>query len=202
MAQDDNAATPVPRAPLTSTATGQSIYIGLWILGTLVAVAIMVGAFLLGQNLSAEDEESSLSATEEVPEVSFPILSGTPVEPGEWTWQELQGGECLSNFAGAFAESYTVVDCVTSHDAQLLSAFLLSSNPEEAYPGEDVVAGEAKDVCDVRDIVNYTLAEGYDDLVVDYSYPVSEEQWGEGQRGVYCFVLRSSGGTLSGDLLD
>jgi hypothetical protein len=189
-----------PKKPLTSTAAGQSVFIGLWILGTLAIVAILAGAFLLGQSLSREDEGTSDQV--EAPPIEFPVLSGVPVEPGAWAWDELRGGECISGFEGAFAEEFSVVACQTPHDAQLISAELLSNRAEEPYPGADEVAQLARESCDVTDVIDYNLATQFDDLIVDFSYPASDEQWAEGERGVYCFALRSSGGTLQGDLVD
>jgi hypothetical protein len=187
---------------LTSTATGQSIFIGLWILGTLVIVAILAGAFLLGQSLSGDGAGASSEEQAEVPVMEFPVLSGMPVEPGVWAWDELRGGECLSGFAGAFAEEFTVVGCEATHNAQLIFARLLSNRAEDPYPGVDEVAQLARETCDVTELIDYSIATGYDDLIVDYSYPASDEQWAQGERGVYCFALRSSGGTLQGDLVD
>ena len=189
-----------PKKPLTSTAAGQSVFIGLWILGTLAIVAILAGAFLLGQSLSREDEGTSDQV--EAPPIEFPVLSGVPVEPGVWAWDELRGGECISGFEGAFAEEFSVVACQTPHDAQLISAELLSNRAEEPYPGVDEVAQLARESCDVTDVIDYRLATQFDDLIVDFSYPASDEQWAQGERGVYCFALRSSGGTLQGDLVD
>jgi hypothetical protein len=189
-----------PKKPLTSTAAGQSVFIGLWILGTLAIVAILAGAFLLGQSLSREDEGTSDQV--EAPPIEFPVLSGVPVEPGAWAWDELRGGECISGFEGAFSEEFSVVACQTPHDAQLISAELLSNRAEEPYPGADEVAQLARESCDVTDVIDYNLATQFDDLIVDFSYPASDEQWAEGERGVYCFALRSSGGTLQGDLVD
>lgn len=98
-----------PKKRLTSTAAGQSIFIGLWILGTLVVVAILAGAFLLGQSLGSDDAVESVAEEVEAPAIEFPVLSGIPVEPGQWAWDELRGGECISGFDGAFAEEFTVV---------------------------------------------------------------------------------------------
>ena len=191
-----------PKKRLTSTAAGQSIFIGLWILGTLVVVAILAGAFLLGQSLGSDDAVESVAEEVEAPAIEFPVLSGIPVEPGQWAWDELRGGECISGFDGAFAEEFTVVGCEVPHDAQVVSATLLSTRADDPYPGVDEVAQLAREACDVRDVIDYSLVTEYDDLIVDYSYPASDEQWAQGERGVYCFALRASGGTLQGDLVD
>ncbi len=199
---DESPAARPPRKRLTSTAAGQSIFIGLWILGTLVLVAILAGAFLLGQSLASDDAGASLPEEVETPVVDFPVLSGVPVEPGQWAWDELRGGECISGFNGAFDEDFTVVGCAAPHDAQLVSATLLSNRAEDPFPGMEEVAQLARESCDVTELIDYSLATQYDDLIVDYSYPASDEQWAQGERGVYCFALRSSGGTLQGDLVN
>lgn len=191
-----------PHKRLTSTATGQSIFIGLWILGTLVLVAILAGAFLLGQSLAGDDAVESVVDEAETPEIKFPVLSGVPVESGRWAWDELRGGECISGFDGAFAEEFTVVGCEAPHDAQVVVAILLSQRPEDPYPGVEEVAQLAREACEVEDVIDYSLVTEYDDLIVDYSYPASDEQWAQGERGVYCFALRSSGGILQGDLVN
>ena len=79
---------------------------------------------------------------------------------------------------------------------------MLSNRAEDPYPGVDEVAQLARETCDVTELIDYSIATGYDDLIVDYAYPASDEQWAQGERGVYCFALRSSGGTLQGDLVD
>ena len=136
-----------PRKRLTATATGQSIFIGLWILGTLVIVAILAGAFLFGQSFSRASAEDSEIVLEEVdvPAVEFPTLHGVPIEPGQWPWDDLRGGECISGFAGAFAEAFTVVGCEVPHDAQLITAVLLSRRAEEPFPGLDDVVQVARE---------------------------------------------------------
>ncbi len=202
MTTEESPAARPPTQRLTSTATGQSIFIGLWILGTLVLVAILAGAFLLGQSLAGDDAEEGVAEPVEAAVIEFPVLSGVPVEPGQWPWDELRGGECISGFDGAFAEEFTVVGCEAPHDAQVVSATLLSNRTEDPYPGVDEVAQLARESCDVTERIDYSLATQFDDLIVDYSYPASDEQWAQGQRAVYCFALRSSGGTLQGDLVN
>lgn len=202
MTNEESPAAGPPKKRLTSTATGQSIFIGLWILGTLLIVAILAGAFLLGQSLSGDGADASSEEQAEVPVLEFPVLSGMPVEPGVWAWDELRGGECVSGFAGAFAEEFTVVGCEATHNAQLIFARLLSNRAEDPYPGVEEVAQLARETCDVTELIDYSIATGYDDLIVDYAYPASDEQWAQGERGAYCFALRSSGGTLQGDLVD
>jgi hypothetical protein len=190
-----------PKPKLTDTPAGQSVFVGLWIAGTLLVLAAAAGAFVLGQNAAGGDESEVVAVDTEMELEVFPELTGIAQAPGVWAWDELRGGECIAGFEGAFAEEFTVVSCVGPHDAQLISAQLLSGDVEASYPGEEQVLATARERCDVRELVDYSVAENYADLVVDYSYPVTTEQWDSGARGVYCFVIRQSGEQIDGDLL-
>lgn len=193
-----------PRHKLTDTAAGQSIFVGLWIAGTLVVLAAAAGAFVLGQYIAGDGNEAEpLVAVDVAPEEAmvFPELTGVPQAPGVWAWGELRGGECIVDYTGAFAEEFTVVSCEESHEAQLVNAQVLSRETTANFPGEEQVLAKARDLCDLRDRVDYSVAEKYADLIVDYSYPVTTQQWDLGERGVYCFVTRQSGEPLEGDLI-
>lgn len=204
MSQDTAPGTRGPRAKLTDTAVGQSIFVGLWIVGTLVAMAAAAGAFVLGQYVGDDTEEGDevvvVDGTQEETMV-FPELTGIAQPPGVWGWGDMRGGECIAGFSGAFAEEFTVVSCGEPHDAQLVNAQLLSRDGGAAFPGEERVLASARELCDVGNLVDYSVAENYADLIIDYSYPVTTEQWDAGQRGVYCFVTRQSGQLLDGDLV-
>jgi hypothetical protein len=184
---------------LTDTAAGQSIFVGLWIAGTLVFLSAAAGAFLLGQNIADTQVPPVVVVEQEPAPIEFPVLSGIPQAPGVWEWNELRGGECIRGFEGPFAENYTVVDCGVPHDAQLLRAELLSRSPSAVYPGVDELTASAREICDLTEDVDYSLAQDYSDLIVEFSYPVTPEQWETGQRGVYCFVMSQSGQQLEGD---
>ena len=191
------------RRSLTETETGQSIFIGLWIVGTLATVAALAGAFMAGQYVANLGQPEAVEAPEVVEEViTFPDLTGGPQSPGVWSFDQLRGGECISGYGGAFAEQYQVVPCESSHDAQLVHAQLLSADPDARYPGEEVVAEEAAEVCDAGLELNREVAADYADLVMETSYPVDATAWDAGQRVVYCFISRGSGGSLMGSLIN
>jgi hypothetical protein len=197
----DETPTP-PKKRLTDTPAGQSIYVGLWILGTLATIAALIGAYYLGSFIATMNEEPPAEVVVEAePVVEFPTLSGGPVSVGVWPWDELRGGECVTGYAGAFAEIYQVVGCEVPHDAQLVKARLLSDDPAAPFPGEDAIYAGASELCEVVDVLNLYIAGLYDDLVVEFSFPVTVEQWETGQRVVYCFVARSSGERLQHNLL-
>jgi len=187
---------------MTDTPAGQSLYVGLWILGTLVTVAALIGAYFLGDYIaSVNDQAPAEVVTEEEPSIQFPTLSGGPVSVGMWPWDQLRGGECVTGYDGPFAEIYQVVGCEVPHDAQLVEAHLLSSDPLEPFPSEEVVYQEASELCEVVDVLDLDAAAAYSDLVVEFSYPVTSQQWDTGQRIVSCFVARSSEQSIQGTLL-
>ena len=190
-----------PKHRLTQTARGQTIFVSLWVLGTLVTLGLWVGAFVLGQSVGAP-EEVAVEETLEVVEITaeFPELGPPSQSPGTWAWDELRGGECLTGFSDPFAEEFQVVSCSSPHNAELLHAELLSRESSEPYPGDPAVLAAARAACDVRDLVNIEVAQEFSDLRTSYSYPVSQNQWDAGERGVYCFVYSESGATFTRSL--
>lgn len=190
------------RRPLTQTPAGQSIFIALWILGTLATLAALGGAFVLGQyvaNLQNSEPEEIIEA----PEIPFvvPDLSLGPRPPGMWSFDELRGGECIGGYQGAFSEQYRVVTCASPHGAQIVRTRLLSVNQQTPFPGEVELRERAASICDVAQSLNRAEASQYRDLAVEFSYPLTSEQWDRGQRVVYCFVTRLSGEPLLGSLI-
>lgn len=160
-----------------------------------------MGAFLWGQSVGAPDEEAAPEVKDVVESlVEFPELGPPSVTPGTWPWNDLRGGECLTGFRDAFAEEFQVVGCSSNHTAQLVHAELLSSDPLEPYPGDAAVIAAARERCDVRDLIDIEVAKEYTDLRTTYAYPVSADQWDQGQRGVYCFVYSESGTTFTSSL--
>ena len=196
---EPESAPPKPRLP--DTPRGQTIFVSLWVIGTLVTLGRWVLAFLWGQSVGAPEEEVVTEVADIAPpEVEFPELGPPGLAPGSWKWSDLRGGECLAQFSDAFAEEFQVVGCSSPHTAQLLHAELLSLDPEEPYPGDAAVIAAAREACDVRDLVNIEMAQNYTDLRTAYAYPVSSAQWEAGERGVYCFVYSESGETFTTSL--
>jgi hypothetical protein len=183
---------------LTDTPSGQAVFVMLWMFGTLVTVAALVGAFFLGRIVQAPDEPLLVEVTEEADDSPGVVdLSGGPRPEGEWLWHELVGGECIAGFEGAFAETFRVVSCSLPHDAELVVAQLLQGNLRNEFPGEETVQAQARAICQIDDRINFEAAQNYSDLVIDYSYPVTAQTWSEGYQAAYCFVTRSSGGVIS-----
>lgn len=190
-----------PKPRLTDTARGQTIFVALWVVGTVATLGVWAGAFLWGASSGLSGNEQAVATLEPVaPEVSFPTLGPPPATPGTRPWGELRGGECIAGFQDAFAEEFQVVGCSSPHNAELLEAQLLSQDPNEAYPGDAAVLAAAREVCDLREVINREVASEYSDLRTTYSYPVNQEQWDAGERGVYCFVSSESGKSFTQSL--
>ncbi|MDP5128462.1 MAG: septum formation family protein [Pontimonas sp.] len=190
-----------PKPRLTDTPRGQTIFVSLWVIGTFVTLGLWVVAFLWGQSVGAPEEDVAAEVVDTAPpEVEFPDLGPPSLAPGSWEWRELRGGECLSQFTDAFAEEFQVVGCSSPHTAQVVHAELLSSDPEEPYPGDAAVLAAAREACDVRELIDIEVAKNYSDLRTAYAYPASSAQWDVGERGVYCFVYSESGETFTTSL--
>jgi hypothetical protein len=191
---DDITSGDAPKKRLTDTSAGQAVFVGLWMLGTLATIAALIGAFFLGRLISEVNQPQPVTPVATAPEVVEIVpLTGKSQQPGQWEWFELMGGECVTGFQTAFDSEFTVVPCELPHDAELIHAELVSSDQAVAFPGEENVVASAKEICDLTDRINREAASAYADLIVDYSYPASADQWDAGYRGVYCFVTRSSG---------
>ena len=201
MSNDEPSAMVPPRPRLTDTPRGQTIFISAWVLGTVIALSLWIGAFMLGQN-TAEPTETLAQDVEPVDEAvpEFPLLGSSPQSPGVWDWLDLRGGECLTGFDDAFAQEFEVISCGASHDAELIHAELLSDDPGEPYPGDALVLAQAREICDVRDLVDIDVAREFSDLRTAYAYPVDATQWSAGERGVYCFVYSEGGDVLTQSL--
>ncbi len=188
-----------PQSRLTDTPRGQTIFVALWVFGTVIVLGLWVGAFLWGTQ-QGDGRESPLQPEAAAAAPELLVLGGLPQTAGTWDWFELRGGECISGFSDAFAEKFQVVSCTSPHNAQLIHAELLSDSLAEPYPGDAPVVAMARDLCDVRELVKREVAEEFSDLRTSYSYPVNQVQWDAGERAVYCFVFSASGQTLQQSL--
>ncbi|MBT2502684.1 hypothetical protein [Curtobacterium sp. ISL-83] len=124
-------------------------------------------------------------------------FASTPAAPGEHPWTDLAGGECLSPFANAWAETYTVVDCASPHVAQLTARLPVTASQ---YPGPDALAAQASEQCQSSSGLNASAAAAFGDVQVQGSYAPDQATWDRGDVFISCFVTRSSGGTLTGSL--
>lgn len=121
----------------------------------------------------------------------------TPALPGEHPWTDLAGGECLSPFTNAWAQTFTVVDCATPHIGQLTARLAVEG---DTYPGAEALATQAADQCQSDTALNASAAAAVGDVQVQGSYAPDQATWDQGDRFIACFVTRSSGQPLTGSL--
>jgi hypothetical protein len=171
----------------------------------IVALLVLGGLFFAGSLLPgllagpAPTTAASPSPTA-TPAPSTPAAPVGPAAPGEQKWTALGGGECIEPYATPWAETFTVVDCADPHAAQMIFTGPVNEDPAAAYPGEDAILSQIYLWCSAPGVLDGDAASGYSDLQVQGTYPVSEEQWNDGQRSYYCFVNRSSGEPLTGSI--
>jgi hypothetical protein len=178
---------------------GQKILLG--IVGGLVLVLVLVAVFLLASRLGEQSVTADISSEETAaPAVVEPDLTAGPVAAGDYEWSELLGGECLQPFESAWAEEFTVVGCDTAHAAQLLLRGELTQAASIAYPGEEALATEVTAACSAPTVLNYAAAGVMADIELSSSYPANSTDWDEGNRAYFCFVDRTSGEAITGDL--
>jgi hypothetical protein len=165
------------------------------IVGGIVVVIVSIGAFLAGGFVASP----AAAPTPEVTEA--PVAPTTAQLPGEYSFIELFGGECLDPFDTAWASTFIVVDCATPHSAQLVYAGDLAVDGSYlSYPGDDIVGNAAMAECSRKGVLNLAGANTYSDLLVSSAYPISAEAWDSGETRYYCFVNLSSGDPIDGDL--
>ncbi|WP_158270312.1 hypothetical protein [Mycetocola zhujimingii] len=189
-----------------------------WVALGLAVVLVFVALFFLGTRLpslfgssgstpaaaattttATPTETPSPTPTPTTPPVETVAAIG-PVAPGEHKWNALLGGECLEPYTTPWAEKFAVVDCATAHAAQMVFTAPVTSDPAAAYPGEAEIAAEISLWCSAPGVLDSAAAGAYSDLQVQGTYPVSAEQWAEGERNYYCFISRSTGEALTGTL--
>jgi hypothetical protein len=130
-----------------------------------------------------------------------------PVDPGDYHWDELRGGECIDPFEGPWQDDYTVVDCTAPHAAQLVRRAEFPTQPiptdgtiaDDSYPGEDALQAQAITLCRAPGIFS-PAASAVTDAVIQVGYPVSADDWDAGKRDYFCFVTRPSGEPITGDI--
>lgn len=191
-----------PQGPPPGVSRVQRVLLS--VLGGLLAVLAIVALFFLGTRLPdllGPAPSVAVPTGSPSPSASPEVALG-PVEPGEYAWDELLGGECLDPFQDAWQTTYVVVECADPHPAQMVHR---GEIPEAAtdtglYPGEDVLQTTALGLCRGPGIFDPAVAAALTDAVVQASYP-TEETWDDGGRDYFCFVTRSSGEPITGSLV-
>lgn len=173
------------------------------VLGAMLAVIVLIALFFIGMRLPAlfgPAPAVTVPSSSPSPSASPGIVVG-PVAPGTYRYDELLGGECLEPFESAWQDEYTVVACDQPHHGQLvrIAEFPVPETGPEPYPGEEELQTRALQLCRAGSLYS-SGAAGLPDVVITATYPLSEEEWDAGERSYSCFVNRSSGEPLPGDV--
>ena len=132
-----------------------------------------------------------------VPKVpDFPTITVSPRSAGTWSWDELNGGECIDNYDDAdpltddaYQDTYEVVDCADSHEAQLVRVGDLRTDAGiPIYPGDSAAGPVAMGECFASGIITASAYTTYPTLLTDVRYPTSQTQWNKGDTFYYCFA--------------
>jgi hypothetical protein len=176
----------------------------MWVILGLVAISLIVGAFLVGRALPEIFRTLPLPlavATVEAPPTSTAVLAvPSPAPPGLQKWNALGGGECIEPYISPWEQEFMVVHCDTPHAAQLVRAATWPGDATTPFPGEDALAAQIDGLCSASGTINSGVAVEFSDIQLQGSYPVTAVQWNAGQRTYYCFANRSSGELLTGSL--
>ena len=161
-------------------------WVGL-ILGLLVVIAAaVVGGFLWGQS-----NQPAPTPT--------PTPTPTRHAAGTYNWEEIAPGDCIANFTSAWQDSFTVVNCVSDHNAQMLVKEEFPKAPV-AYPGANVLAPQVSKLCANPANYDKAAAHEYTQLALVGAYPQTEAEWLTSPT-YECFISAPEGTVLSTDLM-
>ncbi len=174
---------------------------------SIMAIAVLVGAFYVGTRMSraAAAEPARSTPATSAPATPAASASATPTSrptpttqaaPGTRQWTLLAGGECIARFQSPWQPTFDVVACSADHDAQMTLRVELSG---DAYPGTDDLVQRLSLACASAKAVDLAKAERYSDLTVSYAYP-TQADWAAADRSAFCFAARSSGGAITGSI--
>jgi len=174
----------------------------LWVAGSLVALLALVAVFLVGSRLAPTIRPAPVAvpSAEATATPGTPGLGVGPLAPGEYTWSELRGGECLDPWESAWQDSYVVVDCSTPHRAQMVFRGVFDDPAGTLYPGIEALQARTLPLCSAPTAINSAAAAGAADLQISASFAGDEAEWLAGNPSFFCFVSRAGGEPLTGSL--
>jgi hypothetical protein len=221
LAAADSPAKPAPeKAPRAPIPRSQKVLF--WIAGSLAVLLVLVGLFFLGTKLPRASSApvavtTPTASAKSTPSPTPTVLPVGPLAAGEYKWDRLLGGECLSPFTSPWVEKFTVVGCGTPHPAQMVARGVFVETPPAAnnesapatpavggaasnYPEADALQAQINLLCTTPGVIDFAAAGAYSDIQILGSYPATAKQWADGDRSYFCFVTRSSGEPITGSL--
>jgi len=178
----------------------------LWVAGSLVALLALIAMFLVGSRLAPTIRPAPVAVPSAEPSAEATATPGTPglglgpLAPGEYTWSELRGGECLDPWESAWQDTYVVVDCSTPHRAQMVFRGVFDDPAGTLYPGAEALQTRTLPLCSAPTAIDFAAAAGAADLQISASFAGDEEEWLASNPSFYCFVSRAGGEPLTGSL--
>jgi hypothetical protein len=173
----------------------------LWIAGSLAVLVLLAGLFWVGTLLSGGGAGQQAAPTaSEAPTETQEAAPTAPQPVGTHAWNTLFGGECIDPFGSAWDEEFSVVDCANPHAAQLVYRGTFAGDAATPFPGDAELASQMNLLCTAPGVIDLATVAGIADLQVQASFPVTEEQWTEGDRTYYCFAFRSGGEPMLGSI--
>jgi len=170
----------------------------------LLAIAVLIALFVLGQQLlggqapvAAPTTTSATPTTAPTPTPTETAAATGPQPAGVHAWDSLRGGECVQPYTSPWEEEFTVVGCANPHTAELVYRGDFAGEADAPFPGEAVLAAQMNVLCSTPGVIDLAAVAAFPDVQVQGSYPVTDEQWTNGQRNYYCFVSRSSAEPLT-----
>lgn len=132
---------------------------------------------------------------------TLPTIEVDPRDPGVWSWDELNGGECIAPYTDANQDSYTVVECSDPHTAQLVRVGDLRTDAGiPVYPGDSAVGPVATGECFATGIIKASAYATYPTLLSDVRNPTSQTQWNKGDTFYYCFARNLDLSSITGSV--
>lgn len=171
-----------------------------WILGGSIdeqRPAVTSSAAASAPATPATTPEAAADSTPAAQPAATLRFATTQAGPGVHTWTDLAGGECLTPYTNAWADSYTVVDCSTPHTAQLTARLQVEASQ---WPGPDALAAQAAKACQTAQAIDTAAAAKVGDVQVQGAYAPDQTTWDQGNTFISCFATRSSGDMLTGSL--
>ena len=170
----------------------------MFVAGGLVAVLALVALYAIGMKVANLAPAPAIApSASPTPSAKPAVRAVGPVAPGDYHWDQLLGGECLTPFESAWQDTYTVVNCTVAHPAQLVFRGTFVDPASATFPGVAELQKRITLLCTPATILNYALAGAVKDIQVRASYAVNESDWDSGNHDYFCFVNRSGGATLT-----
>lgn len=175
----------------------QLVSAGFWAATAVVAIAVGAGGFWVGSGaLSSAPVSPSLTAT--VTPSPSPVTS---LSPGTYDFDALITGSCLATFPSAWEETYDVVPCASAHVAQVIRVGQVPGYAPGTFAGEAAVQAAVLPLCTEPGVLDSGAAQANPNVIITFSFPVTEAQWRESKGAFMCFASNADGSALAGSLL-